>query len=85
MREIQIVWCETHGKPVLVTYADGAAECVDGLDRDCVAVPMLLVPKDAPSITVNRYDGSTLYRIAPSETQKNKPPGRYVLIDEEER
>ena len=78
MREIQIVWCETHGKPVLVTYADGAAECVDGLDRDCVAVPMLLVPKDAPSMEVTNRDIKLMGYL-------NQPTGRYVLIDEEKQ
>ena len=80
----EILWCETHDE-VAKSFPGRPVQCwVEGLESDdpCPTVPMLLVPKDAPSITVSPGEAKAQRLIG---FMGGRPPGRYVLVDEEER
>lgn len=72
------MWCETHNDRIY--GGDTLPYCNFGLCqgaewRQCVAVPKLLIPEDAPSIEV-AGDGKAYPDLW------GKPAGRYVLIEE---
>ena len=88
MREIQ--WCAIHDTAMV--HRSKRCGLWFALNEDaklrsdaCEPVPMLLVPKDAPSIVVPdewwHHDVYAAWREVPWQ----KPAGRYVLVDEEER
>lgn len=87
----EILWCQTHEKPAVFDQVVAERRiCGDGFSDNihpCEVVPMLLVRKDAPSITIDSHDGVADPRFAGLAKVGlgwllSKPAGRYVLVEE---